>query len=197
MGMVSSQSSGVMTSLLRAGRRAGLLRAGHLRAALGAVLATLALTGCITMPADMPPFDAEQKAFAAEQITPGSGVVKGYAFFHAWTGRTYTAGGDWVDLFPVTPYAQARMQAIYGSNKRRFYTVFGGPPAGDPDYHALRRRTKADIHGRFKFEDVKPGRWYVIASVGWERGDEAYRVGVYEEIEVKPNETVDVVLSGN
>jgi hypothetical protein len=162
------------------------------------IVTALALTGCATTVPMKTTFDAVQRAYAEGQVAKGSGTVKGYAFYHAPTGRTYTAGGDWIRLIPVTDYARERMRIIYGENHFRFAALFGTSPGEpEPDYVTFTRKEKADIHGRFEFQDVKPGRWFVQATVQWQASGEAYLVTIYDEIDVKAGETTQVVLSGN
>lgn len=153
------------------------------------------LAGCVT--ATRIPFDAEQERAASRQMLPGDATIRGNAFIHAETGRTYTAAGDWVTLIPVTAYATERMRAMFGSGHRSDVRWGNRTHAGDPRYLALTRQVKADIHSRFAFENLQPGAYFVTAFVQWQRGDEKFAYLVYDRVEVGAGETADVVLSGN
>lgn len=179
----------------------GRLRGGLFVLVAGALLAGVA--ACNTVQQTIA-FDETQAAFARKQVGKGTGTVAGYAFVHARTGRTYTAGGDWVTLIPATAYAEERMQILFGAGRARSeFTLRGAPAETDETYARLVRREKADIHGKFTFEDVMPGRWFVTAQVHWEAYDRDFGVDVdhgftiYDDILVKPGETTKVVLSGN
>jgi hypothetical protein len=177
---------------------AGRRSARHALAALGSVM----LAACVTVQPTVE-FDAEQQALAQKQMGQGTGKVTGYAFYHPETGRTYTAGGDWIALIPATPYAEERMRIIYGEERVRPQLSFRAMPTPpSEEFVALTRRVKADIHGKFEFENVMPGRWFVTARVKWQtydrewKVDEDHDVSVYDEVEVKAGETTKVVLSG-
>ena len=161
----------------------------------------LTVAGCVVE--QKVAFEDEQSRFARRQIDKGTGRVTGYAFFHSRTGRTYTAAGDWVTLIPKTPYAEERMRILYGDGfTRSDFELKAVPGKPDADYALLTRREKADIHGKFEFTDVMPGRWYVVATVRWEKYDRlwkddvSYSQNIYDEIDVRPGETSKVVLSG-
>jgi hypothetical protein len=184
-------------------RAPGATWAGHspVRQALVG-FAGLLLAACVTVKPTVE-FDEAQKAFAQKQVGKGTGTVTGYAFYHPDTGRTYTAGGDWIVLIPATPYAEERMRIIYGEARARPILSFRAmPTAPDDDFVELTRKVKADIHGKFEFENVMPGRWFVTARVKWQtydrewKMDEDHDVSVFDEVEVKAGETAKVVLSG-
>jgi hypothetical protein len=183
---------------VRGEARAGRRPARHALAALASVL----LAACVTVQPTVE-FDAEQQAFAQKQMGKGTGKVTGYAFYHPETGRTYTAGGDWVFLIPVTPHAQERMRIAYGEARARpLLSLRALPTPPDEEFAALTHKVKADIHGKFEFENVMPGRWFVTARVQWQTYDRVWKldedhvVNVYDEVEVKAGETTKVVLSG-
>lgn len=164
----------------------------------GAAIVSLVLSlgGCVTV-ATRTPFDAEQERAAARQMQPGDAAIRGNAFIHAETGRTYTAAGDWVTLIPVTPYAEERMRNIFGRRHRNDTQWGARPDPADPRYLALTRQVKASIHSRFAFEDLLPGAYFVTAFVQWQRGDSKFGYLIYDRVEVKAGETAEVVLSGN
>ncbi|WP_293867728.1 hypothetical protein [uncultured Alsobacter sp.] len=163
---------------------------------LHASLACLLLGGCVTAQTRAA-FDATQESAAARQMQPGDAAIRGNAFIHADTGRTYTAAGDWVTLIPVTAYAEERMRVLFGPRHRREVTWLNRTDAGDPRYLALTRQVKANIHSRFEFENVRPGPYFVTAFVQWQRADEKFAYLIYDRVEAKAGETTEVVLSGN
>lgn len=167
------------------------------RGRAGAAMAlAAALAGCVTVPTKTA-FDAEQERVAARQMQPGDATIRGNAFIHAETGRTYTAAGDWVTLIPVTPYAEERMQAIFGPRHRNDVRWGRRTDPADPRYLALTRQVKANIHSRFAFENLQPGAYFVTAYVQWQKGDDKFGYLIYDRVEVKAGGTAEVVLSGN
>lgn len=71
----------------------------------------------------------------------------------------------------------------------------------DSDYSAYTRTTKAGSTGRFSFDKVAPGRYFVTTQITWAPKDSFMIEGgaVYDEVTVTGKETdpIDVVLSGN
>lgn len=164
----------------------------RVRRLLGLVF--LALAGC----AELPPFDANQAAYIDK---PGKTTVQGQAFYRAETGRVIYAAGEWVHLIPATPYAEARFRQIYGEGRYRRASVIdflSSKP--DPDYMAHQRALKADVRGKFKFENVPPGRYFVVTQATWIPENEILPRGggIYEEVTVKGDERdpIELIVSG-
>lgn len=69
----------------------------------------------------------------------------------------------------------------------------------DPQYLQFQRLSRADAKGEFTFDNVAPGRYFVMTRVIWEvpNGIIPEGGGLYEEVEVKDGQTVNVVLAGN
>jgi hypothetical protein len=155
-----------------------------------------ALAGCVKVPTKTA-FDAEQERAATRQMQAGDATIRGNAFIHAETGRTYTAAGDWITLIPVTAYAEERMRNLFGTRHRNDVQWGRRTDAADPRYLTLTRQVKANIHSRFAFDNLQPGAYFVTAFVQWQRGDDKFGYLIYDRVEVKAGETAEVVLSGN
>lgn len=133
---------------------------------------------------------------------PGKGVISGQAFLRDKSGQTNVryAEGETVRLIPATTYAQARISHFYGSVK---FVPAGSIPKIEPDtqYAALTRTTKTELDGRFTFQNVAPGRYYLTTQLVWKPKDAAAPEGgaMYEEVTVTGKESgpVKVVLTGN
>jgi hypothetical protein len=104
-----------------------------------------------------------------------------------------------VRLIPMTSYATARLEYYFHGAK---FAPVSSIPKNDPDpnYVAHTRTTKAGPTGRFEFENVPPGRYYVSTQVIWKPEQSFVTQGglIYEEAtvagaEVKP---VEIILSG-
>nr|WP_314529641.1 hypothetical protein [uncultured Brevundimonas sp.] len=103
--------------------------------------------------------------FAWSQV-PGRNAIQGQIAF-AQDGKTFACVGN-IGLTPDTPYTRARFRTLYGSTER------AAIPAA-----VVRARTVADANanyssyvrseqcrdGRFQFDGLPDGGWFVIAPV--------------------------------
>lgn len=134
-------------------------------AAAGAVLAA-----CETVPSGGAPYNPRGAVFSAEDFAwsarPGRASIDG-RIAYIREGAAYACTGS-VALTPDTPYTRARFQTLYGSTERaevpeavvRARTV----PDPNADYRGfVRSSTCRD--GRFAFDGLPDGAWYVIAPV--------------------------------
>lgn len=137
-----------------------------------AALVAMALAGCSSTrdaPSDPVhanvPFDANAAAFVRK---PGTGVIQGHAFLKTSAGVIKNAGGELVRLVPVTAYSRNRFAQLYLG--RKFVPANAIPKvAPDPAYAAYTRTTKAESTGRFVFENVAPGAYYVATQNVWKK----------------------------
>lgn len=183
-------------------RRLVMRRLVMRRLALNALcLAAPALAACNSSrgAALQPGFDPAVAAFIK---TSGKATIEGQAFLRDTTGESNVryAAGEVVRLVPATPYAEARFSHFYGGAK--FISAGSIPKAEpDPDYAAFTRTTKADPKGRFSFDHVAPGRYFVTTQLIWRPKASFVSQGgaMYEEVAVtgKETEAVEVILSGN
>lgn len=172
-----------------------------MRAFVFFVMSSLLLSACnsATPDASAPRFDPAEAAYIN---APGKGVIDGHAFLRDKHGQINVryAAGEIVRLVPATAYAQARFAHFYGGSKfvpASSLTKFDQ----NPDYVALTRTTKSESTGRFTFENVAPGRYYVTTQLTWKPKDSFMTEGgaMYEEVTVTGKETdpIKVVLSGS
>lgn len=142
-------------------------------------------------------FDPQEAAFIHQQ---GKTTIEGEAFFRAETGRVIYAAGEWVHLIPATSYADARFRAVFGSEKYLRATYLFLIQDADPTYMQFIRATKADSGGRFSFENVAPGRYYIWTTATWVPENWIIPAGglIYETIIVTGRETkpLRVIVSG-
>ena len=164
-----------------------------------AALAGIALAGCQAsrQPATVA-FSAEEAAFIRK---PGAGVITGHAFRTRPSGTVVNAAGQVVRLVPATGFARERFANFYGKGKYVPHRAYPAEDAVDPGYAEYTRTTKAEANGRFTFEKVPPGSYFLTTQVIW--GDEGAftREGgsVYDSVTLTGRETepVHVILSGN
>lgn len=158
-----------------------------------AVVIGLTASACVTATVTES-FNAADGAYI---LKDGKGRIEGSAFMRQRGGAVVTAAGNTVTLTPVTPYSQARFNAIYKDRKTSY---LGARIENTPDeYMKQGRDTKADVEGRFKFENLHPGDYFINTNVRWEVPGGYLPEGglIYERVTVKNGETANVVLSGN
>lgn len=143
-------------------------------------------------------FDDAMAAHAKAQLEPGEATIKGSAFLRKPSGNFATAGGEWVYLIPATPYAEERFRKLFADGRYNSAVFGNGVEAADPRYGELMRKLKAHKDGSFRFENVKPGRYFVSTTLTWLPKDEYLPHGgaIFDEVTVKGDETADVILSG-
>lgn len=164
---------------------------------LALFFAAAALAGCQSSALQTQTrFNPDEAAFIKAQ---GKSVISGHAFLKRATGVNVYASGEIVRLTPVTSYARERFTLLYGAGK--FITAARMPKVDvDPVYAEHTRTTKADHMGRFSFDRVAPGRYYVSSQVVWRDSGQYLPAGgaMYDEVVVTGRESgeVEVILSG-
>jgi len=143
------------------------------------------------------PFDPLEAGFIHK---PGKGKIAGHAFFRSENGRVIFAAGEYVYLIPATAYTDARFETFFGERKylkamRLFIRM-----ESDPDYQRFTRNTKAESDGRFTFENVAPGTYYLWTQATWYADNSILPSGglIYEKVTLRGDEKepVKVIVSG-
>ena len=131
----------------------------------------------------------------------GKATIDGHAFLRKKNGKVVYAAGEVVRLVPVTPYSQDRFRKIYGNRKIALALTASRPETADPAYETFTRQTKAESNGKFSFENVGPGRYYVSTQLTYSDTSRYFPDGgaIYDEVVVTGKETdpINVILSGN
>jgi hypothetical protein len=159
------------------------LMTAHVARPLGPFL-VLALVGCAT---HVPPSAPRQVPFDSTEYTPytrpGTGRIAGQILFRTVTDEVKPGGGKKVLLSPVTSYSTEWWQQ----------EVVGGQRLQPPDSRAMpfQRDATADREGRFRFEGLPPGEYYLASWSGTSSADQ--RVG--GRILLREGEQLDLVLS--
>lgn len=141
------------------------------------------------------PFDPAAAAFIKK---PGAGVIQGHAFLKKSDGVIKHAGGEVVRLVPVTAYSRNRFAQLYRGGK--FVSANDIPKIQpDPAYADYTRTTKAESTGRFVFENVAPGSYYVATQNIWRKEGSIINEGgaFYETVKVTGREDGPIRLVVN
>lgn len=129
-------------------------------------LAALALSGCQSTREPAPgvgtaAFDPAEAAFIKKT---GTAKIDGHAFWRDGEGGTINAAGEIIRLVPATAYARERFAALYGGGRTVGASAIRQMPA-DPAYEGYTRTTRAESNGRFTFDNLAPGTYYVTAQI--------------------------------
>ena len=136
-----------------------------------AALAAWFLAGCATPTPPAPlqsTFNADEVAFIHEQ---GTNTIEGNAFLRQRGGGVVTCAGEIVALIPKGTYSTELMVRLYGAATvpgYRPYYLGRNAPVGPKAFYFASRHTVCDSDGRFKFENVAAGSYFVRCAVKWE-----------------------------
>jgi len=137
---------------------------------------------------------------AAYIHTRGNGRVDGQAFMRQAGGDVVTAAGEEVVLRPWTPYHAARIAALFPSGKTNNILALRQVANDDPRVTEFQRRTIADAEGRFSFDGVAPGEYYVSTVVRWiapgPYGGTPQGGAIYERVTISGGSTVSLIMTG-
>lgn len=163
-------------------------------AGLIVVIPFLILAGCVG-PKELPTTPRTQQ-FNEDHLKPyggkGNSVVIGEAFLKTRGGSVKKGAGETVWLVPVVPYFSEYVnKEILGAHKLT--------PGLEKKAYSYMRTTKADSDGRFRFEEIQPGEYYVYAMITWSvptsRGLQGTGGMAFATVMAKPNEQVSVVVT--
>jgi Prealbumin-like fold domain len=165
----------------------------HLSRLIGFAAAGLSATLAF---AQGPAFDPKAAAFINKE---GKATIEGHAFMRRPDNAVENAVGQTVRLIPVTPYSEARFAQFYRGKK--FLPAFHIPKIeADPEYASYTRTTTSDSNGRFTFENVAPGKYYVTTQIMWRPKGNIFSEGgaIYDIVSVPNKDTkkVKLILTG-
>jgi hypothetical protein len=141
-------------------------------------------------------FDPAAAAFIHKE---GKAKIEGHAFLRRPDNAVENAVGQTVRLIPVTPYSETRFAQFYKGKK--FLPAFQIPKIeADPEYASYTRTTTSDSNGRFEFDNVAPGKYYVATQIMWRPKGNFFAEGgaVYDMVTVPSKDTkkVKFILTG-
>jgi hypothetical protein len=143
------------------------------------------------------PFNAGDVAWSR---APGTATVEGRAAIAAAGEVPRTCAGGEAQLFPADPYAAEMMRIVFGSDVRGFAPRSSSryPANISAEFSSTVRRVGCDPEGRFRFDGVPAGRWYVFANVIFRGagGDAGPQGGsLMQRIDVAEGARANVLLS--
>ena len=126
----------------------------------------------------------------------GANTVSGVAAIRHG-GTVHTCAGQSANLIPDTPYARARMTAIFGNTTKGMRAArLGAAKFGhdDPLYVSTLRTTTCDSSGSFSFPRVPDGVWYVTSSVKWQGDPPTQGGSMMQRVDLRGGRLVKVSL---
>ncbi len=159
------------------------------------------LSACATV-APLPIISNYDKSEVEWSFSDGTGRVEGNAFLSRRDGMLVKCSGQQASLIPVGTYSTERFTKLYG-NVNGGYNTFGlgrvSIESESPDYLEYSedyRGTICDVDGKFVFENLPSGEYYVVTSVIWQINNYTYEGGnIARKIEVTADKTTKVTLS--
>ena len=145
-----------------------------------------------------------QPAFNAADVAwsraAGTATVEGRAEVPDPGGRPQGCAGGEAQLFPADPYATSMMRFIFGSDARGYAPLATAryPSEVAADFRHTVRRIGCDADGRFRFDAVPAGRWFVFTNVVFRsaRGDaEPMGGSLMQRIDVAEGARTSVLLA--
>ena len=113
------------------------------------------------------PSEPVQIAFKPSEVAAhnqrGNASLNGSAFI-TLAGQPVTCAGDTVFLVAGTSYAAEIDRRVQTSSPQAAILALK-PRYDDPSMANAYRRTVCDAHGNFAFDQIAPGRWYVLTRV--------------------------------
>ena len=99
----------------------------------------------------------------------GDNVIQGEARLSTKAGEIRTCGSesDTVTLVPVSKYGRERMIITFGNDESGFRSRPSELAIADPLYLKTVKETGCDDAGRFLFENLPDGDYFIISSVTW------------------------------
>ena len=151
----------------------------------------LFISACVAAPTIVSTFNPQEAEFINKQ---GSGSISGQAFLRRNDGIVVYAAGSDVVLIPRTAYATERMNALYRGGK--FNNMVPNPTTTDPRYVEMIRKTRADGEGRFRFDNLAAGQYYITTTVSWRAGDASQGGNLMEAATIAEGENLDLIMTG-
>lgn len=119
----------------------------------------------------------------------GESTIAGQAFLKTKGGDVKLAAGNTISLFPATPYTREMVKVV---NTGRHLD----PTTIDNRFHSYIKRTTADAEGRFEFNNLVPGDYFLEATISWYVSKYNTAGGtIFKEVHVDKDEETHVVLT--
>ncbi|OQY13703.1 MAG: hypothetical protein B6I31_00730 [Desulfobacteraceae bacterium 4572_19] len=128
--------------------------------------------------------DAEYEPY----LISGTGGITGQAFLTHQESGVVKAAGRTVTLDPATT-----LGSEWWNKSGKFWDTVTPP---SPTFHKARKSTITDVEGRFSFNNLAAGEYFIRTMVTWIMNDDDMRGGVIGKlVEVRDGEVTEVILN--
>ncbi len=159
------------------------------------------LSACATV-APLPIISNYDKSEVEWAFEDGTGRVEGNAFLSRRDGMLVKCSGQQATLLPVGTYSTERFTKLYGNANGGYNTAGPGRVTIETqsqdylEYAEGHRTTICDVDGKFVFENLPSGEYYVVTAVLWQVNNYYFEGGnIARRIEVTSDKTNKVTLS--
>jgi hypothetical protein len=150
------------------------------------------MSACVSRP-PVPQWSAYDEAMEAEYIpylSVGKSVIAGQAFMAQQGGGVVKGAGRLVTLDPATTVG------VEWWNKAGKLWMFKAMTPASPGFSKARRTTTSDAEGRFSFQNLPAGKYYVRTEVTWMIGSYNTQGGLVGSlVEVADGATKDIIIN--
>jgi len=128
----------------------------------------LTLGVCLACAPRLSPTTHFDASAALSDLEEGSNTITGRASIISPNGFTRTCEYDGVSLIPVTAYSNEWMSLVFGSQQGGYarHNAYERL-SGDDGFDKYARRGECDEAGRFRFEHVANGKYFVVSKITW------------------------------
>jgi len=116
----------------------------------------------------------------------GNASLTGYAYIHWHNSNTENCNANEVSLVPVSSYSKERMNALYGNALRgeNYKNRITEPSA---EYLLATRNTMCDFNGKFRFDNVPAGEWFLLTKVSY--------MSLMQRVSIPAEGKIEVILT--
>ncbi len=125
----------------------------------------------------------------AAWMASGTAEISGEGFIRRPNARLARCSGGRVRLAPASPYFREWVQI-----NRRGGNAANGAQLVEAHKKAV-RVTQCNMQGRFSFENLPAGKWFVLTQITFDSEDWSDNSTLVTEVETKPGEVTKVILS--
>lgn len=147
-----------------------------------AVTMAAGASGCAAVPAPKTAFDPQAAGYV---LKSGRNAIEGRALLMTAHGYVHTCRNAGVTLYPVNAYSRELVALASGhvsggfAREQTYSALFDDVPLS-----AYSRHAGCDDDGRFRFEGVPDGQYYLVANIGWLVKSARFGGAVMKSIEV-------------
>lgn len=151
---------------------------------LALVAAVAGAAGCAVKPNKVQ--DALLEKQSERYRKRGESAITGVAYLVRPGGGEILGNASEVYLTPVTTWAESRVVDVLASNKI---------PDSEDRATEVWWVARADSNGRFSFEELMDGEYFVLSPIPYQEGSETKEVIAFARVKIGPGETANVKVS--